>query len=70
MKRDDAITEKLKTADQELADYCLELEKENRRLHKEIARLQAKDVSNQNRIAELEHGAQKVEINFHNVDPT
>ena len=54
MKRPNSLTSKLKTSDIELNNYVLELEKENEKLHTQIAKLQVKDVSNQNKIKALE----------------
>jgi len=41
------LTSKLKASDPELKNYVLELEKENLRLQRQIAKLQVKDVSQQ-----------------------
>jgi hypothetical protein len=56
MKRPNKITAKLKTADIELAEYVKCLEKENMRLHSEIAKMQVKDVSQQNQVTALKKG--------------
>jgi hypothetical protein len=45
MKRPHDLTSKLKASDPELKNYVLELEKENLKLQKQIAKLQVKDVS-------------------------
>jgi len=45
MKRSVELTSKLKASDPELKNYILELEKENLKLQRQIAKLQVKDVS-------------------------
>lgn len=62
MSRPTEITKKLKVADPELSKYIIELEKENLRLHKQIARLQVKDVSQQNQIRALKNVQPKINI--------
>ena len=47
------ITKKLQGADPELSRYVKELEKENRKLHDKIAKLQAKNTTKDNEIKAL-----------------
>lgn len=53
MKRPPDLTSKLNASDPELKNYVLELEKENFKLQRQIAKLQVKDVSQQNQITAL-----------------
>ena len=53
MSRPREITKKLKEGDPELSGYIIELEKENLRLHKQIAKLQAKNLSKDKEIKAL-----------------
>ncbi len=53
MNRSKSITLKLKKTDVEIKNYVLELEKENAKLQKTIAKFEAKSVSNQHRISAL-----------------
>ncbi len=62
MKRPNDLAFKLKTSDPELQNYVLELEKENLRLQKQIAKFQVKDVSQQNQITALKKVQPKVII--------
>ena len=62
MKRPNTITAELKKSNVSLSEYVSQLEKENQRLHKEIAKMQVKDVSNQNQIEALKKGQPKVNI--------
>lgn len=64
MKRPNTITEKLKAADVELAEYTTQLEKEIKRLQTAIAKLQVKDVSQQAKIAALEKGQPRVNLSI------
>jgi uncharacterized metal-binding protein len=59
MARPSEITKKLKTADSEIAAYVKELEKENLRLHKIVAKLQVESVSQKNEIKALKEQAKK-----------
>jgi hypothetical protein len=59
MARSKEITKKLKMADSEIAAYMVELEKENLRLHKMVAKLQVKCVSQNNEIKALKEQAKK-----------
>ncbi len=54
MKRPQSITSKLKNTDVEVKNYLLELEKENGKLQKRIAKFQVKDISQQHKISALE----------------
>jgi hypothetical protein len=60
MKRPKEITAKLKNTDIELQNYVSELEKENAKLHKTIAKMQAKDISQQNEITALKQFQPKI----------
>ena len=53
MSRPTEISTKLKGADAELSMYIVELEKENLRLHKKIAKLQVENVTKDNEIKAL-----------------
>ena len=53
MKRPQSLTAKLKVCDQEINLYVTALEKENLKLHNQIAKLQSKNVTYQNEIAAL-----------------
>ena len=59
MKRPPDLTSKLKAADPELKNYVLELEKENLKLQKQIAKFQVKDLSQQNQIIALKKAKPK-----------
>ena len=59
MSRPTEITKKLKGADQELSMYIVELEKENLRLHKQIAKLQVENLTKDNEIKALEKDSGK-----------
>lgn len=61
MARPKEITKKLKLADTEISGYVVELEKENSRLQKMIAKLQVKFVSQDNEIKALKEQAKKPE---------
>jgi hypothetical protein len=62
MKRPPDIMSKLKASDPELKNYVLELEKENLKLQRQIAKLQVKDVSQQNQITALKKAHPKLII--------
>ena len=62
MNRSPSLTSQIKAANPELRGYVLELEKENLRLHKQIAKLEAKDVSQQNQIIALKKAQPKLNI--------
>ena len=62
MRRPKEITKKLKEACPELSAYVFELEKENLRLQKEVAKLQVKTVSKDNEIKALKKATPKVNI--------
>ena len=64
MSRPKEITSKLRRADPDLSAYVLELEKENLRLHKQVAKLQVESVSKNNKIKALKQvgGDIKVEL--------
>ncbi len=62
MKRQPEINPKLNTSDPEVKNYVLELEKENLRLQKQIAKLQVKDISQQNQIIALKKAQPKTII--------
>ena len=53
MGRPTEITKKLKGAHPELSMYIVELEKENLRLHKQVAKLQVKNLTQDNEIKAL-----------------
>jgi hypothetical protein len=53
MKRPQSITSKLKNTDIEIKNYLLQLEKENEKLQKSIAKFRVKDVSQQHEISAL-----------------
>jgi hypothetical protein len=59
MKRPKEITAKLKNAHSELQSYIVELEKLNLKLHKQIAKLQAQNISYQNEISALKEAPPK-----------
>jgi hypothetical protein len=59
MKRDTQITNLLNQGGVALRSYVIELEKAILRLHKQVAKLQVQDVSNQNKIKALEKGQPK-----------
>ena len=62
MKRPNNITTKLKIMDAEIVAYVKEMEKENLKLHNEIARMQVNNVSQQNEIAALKKRQPKVKV--------
>jgi hypothetical protein len=53
LNRPKSLTAKFKVCDPELKLYVIELEKENLKLHKQIAKLQAQNVTYQNEITAL-----------------
>jgi hypothetical protein len=55
MGRPRDITKKLREADPELSMYIVELEKENLRLHKKIAKLQVENTTKDNEIKALKN---------------
>ena len=64
MKRPLDLMSKLKASNPELKNYVLELEKENLKLHKQIAKLQVKDISQQNQITALKKAQPKRIVRF------
>jgi len=62
MSRPTEITKKLKGADPELSMYIVELEKENLRLHKQVAKLQVKNITKDNEIKALKQAQPEVKI--------
>ena len=62
MSRPASLRAKIKAADTELRNYVIELEKENSKLQQQIAKLQVKNLSQQNEIKALEKGQPKVVI--------
>ncbi len=62
MGRPASLTAKIKAADTELKNYVIELEKENFKLQQQIAKLQVKNISQQNEIKALKKGQPKVVI--------
>jgi hypothetical protein len=66
MKRPPDLTSKLKASDPELKNYVLELEKENFKLQRQIAKLQVKDVSQQNQIPALKKAQPKMIVRVTN----
>jgi len=62
MKRLPNLTSKLKASDPEIKHYVLELEKENLKLQKQIARFEVKIVSQQNQITALKKAQPKLII--------
>jgi uncharacterized protein YlxW (UPF0749 family) len=59
MSRSKELTKKLKEAGPELSAYLLELEKENLRLQKQVAKLQVKIISKDNEIKALKQAIPK-----------
>ncbi|MGH9699757.1 MAG: hypothetical protein ACRD52_09895 [Candidatus Acidiferrales bacterium] len=55
MRRPESLDDPFQAAQPELQSYVVELESENAKLHKQIAKLQVQDMSKQNRIAALEN---------------
>jgi len=66
MKRPHDLTSKLKASDPELKNYVLELEKENLKLQKQIAKFQVKGVSQQNQITALKKAQPKMIVQVTN----
>jgi hypothetical protein len=62
MKRPSNLTSKLKASDPELKNYVLELERQNLKLQKQIAKFQVKDVSQQNQIIALKKVQPKMTV--------
>jgi hypothetical protein len=62
MSRPRDITKKLREADPELSMYIVELEKENLRLHKKIAKLQIENTTKDNKIKALKNAQPRVEL--------
>lgn len=62
MNRPHNLISKLKTSNPELKNYVFELEKENLKLQKQIAKFQVKDVSQQNQITALKKAQPKLII--------
>jgi len=60
MKRPLDLMSKLKASNPELKNYVLELEKENLKLQKQIAKFQVKDLSQQNQITALKKAQPKI----------
>jgi len=69
MKRDTQITHLLNQGAMELRSYVIDLEKLNLRLHRQVAKLQAQDFSNQNKIKTLEKGQPKYIYNINYLAP-
>jgi predicted nucleic acid-binding Zn-ribbon protein len=55
MSRSESLDGPFQAAQPELQNYVVALESENAKLHKQIAKLEAQDMSKQNRIAALEY---------------
>ena len=68
MKRPQSLTAKIKICDQEIGLYVNELEKENLKLHKKIAKLHVQIVSYQNEITALKKAQPKVKVVFQRPD--
>jgi hypothetical protein len=66
VQRSLGLTSKLKQSDPELKNYVFELEKENLRLQRQIAKLQVKDVSQQNQINALKKAQPKMIVRLTN----
>jgi len=66
MSRSKELTKKLKEAGPELSAYLLELEKENLRLQKQVAKLQVKIVSKDNEIKALKQAIPKFNLVIQN----
>jgi hypothetical protein len=66
MKRPPDLRSKLKASDPELKNYVLELEKENLKLQRQIAKLQVKDVFQQNQITALKKAQPKTIVQVTN----
>jgi hypothetical protein len=64
MGRPREITKKLKVADPELSRYVVELEKENLRLHKKVAKLQVENLTKDNEITTLKKAQPKIIVNL------
>lgn len=64
MSRPTEISKKLKAADPELSMYIVELEKENLRLHKKIAKLQVENLTKDNEIKAIKKAQPGVTIIF------
>ncbi len=62
MSRPAEITKKLKGAAKELSMYIVELEKENLRLHSQVAKLHVKLTSRDNEIRALKKARPEVKI--------
>lgn len=60
MKRPKNLTTKLQKCDTEIKFYVIEFEKENLNLHKQIAKLHVKIVSQQNEITALKKAQPKL----------
>jgi hypothetical protein len=54
VNRPASLTAKMKTADIELRNYIMELEKKNLKLHDKLAKLQVQNVSQQNEIKAIQ----------------
>ena len=64
MSRPASLTAKIETADAELRNYVIKLEKENLKLQQQIAKLQVKNVFQQNEIKALKKEQPKVVIHM------
>jgi hypothetical protein len=64
MTRPREITKKLKGADPELSMYIVELERENLRLHRKIAKLQVENITKDNEIIALKQAQPKIIVNL------
>jgi hypothetical protein len=62
MSRPKEITKKLKGSDPELSAYIIELEKENLRLQKQVAKLQVQNVTKDNEIKALKQTQPKLKV--------
>jgi hypothetical protein len=62
MNRTKEITKKLRRADPGLSAYVVELEKENLRLQKQVAKLQVESVSKNNEIKALKQLPPKIKV--------
>jgi hypothetical protein len=62
MSRPKEITRKLRRTDPDLSAYVAELEKENLRLQKQVAKLQVESVSKNNKIKALKQVGPKIKV--------
>jgi hypothetical protein len=66
LKRPKSLTAKFKVCDPELKLYIIELEKENLKLHKQIAKLQVQNITYQNEITALKKAPPKMIVKVTN----